>query len=162
MNEIDKPPGETPVQTTVKDERTIADEREVILREEETSPERRRIHPGLIAALILTIVGVFLLGWYLIGSSSDSGRPVPAPRSSVNETTPETLTNQTLTLSPEQLQNAGIEIETVGEQLSAESAQTSATGTVEANAYRQTPAITLVGGIVRRVVPLCLRLLIVG
>jgi multidrug efflux pump subunit AcrA (membrane-fusion protein) len=153
MNEIDKPPGKMSVQKAVKDQRSNAAEREVILHEEETAPVRRRIHPGLIAALILTIVGVFLLGWYLIGSSSDSGRPVPAPRSSVSETTPETLTNQTLTLSPEQVQNAGIEIETVGEQLSAESAQTSATGTVEANAYRQTPAMALVGGIVRRVVP---------
>ena len=36
---------------------------------------------------------------------------------------------------------------------STESSETSATDSVEPNAYRQTPAIALVGGIVRRVIP---------
>jgi multidrug efflux pump subunit AcrA (membrane-fusion protein) len=63
----------------------------------------------------------------------------------------ESLANQTITLSPEQLQSAGITVETVGEQLISESMATSATGTVEANAYKQTPALSLVGGVVRQV-----------
>ena len=153
MNETEKPIDEQPAEKTVVDERILTDEGAIIRHEEEISPVRRRIHPGLIAALILAIVGVFLLLWYFFRSDSGGGQPVPAPRTSVGDMPAETLTNQTLTLSPEQVQNAGITIETVGEQLSTESNETSATGTVEANAYRQTPAVTLVGGIVRRVVP---------
>jgi len=123
----------------------------------ETTPETRRLNQRkmLIAGSVLAgfgIVVIAFLFWRFSGDS-EAGRPVPAPRTTVTNTPEETITNQTLTLSPEQVQNAGIAIETVGEQLSTESTETSATGTVEANAYRQTPAVTLVGGIVRRVVP---------
>jgi RND family efflux transporter MFP subunit len=69
----------------------------------------------------------------------------------MEEPTGETLAGETITLTPEQIESAGIVIETVGEQLSSESLEVSSTGTVEANAYRQTPAISLVGGVVRRV-----------
>lgn len=141
-----------PVDKTVREEKVVTGDGEMITREEEVSPVRRRLHPGLIAALILAVVVVFFLGWYML-LSGEGGQPVPAPRSSVTEMPAETVTAQTLTLSPEQVQNAGISIETVGEQLSTESTETSATGTVEANAYKQTPAIALVGGVVRRVVP---------
>lgn len=138
---------------TVKQEAIVTDEGEVIRHEEEVRP-KRRIHPGLIAAIVIALVLVFFLTiWYFSGSGGEAGRPVPAPRTSIGDTPTETVANQTLTLSPEQLQNAGIAVETVGEQLSTESAETSATGTVEANAYKQTPAVTLVGGIVRRVGP---------
>jgi RND family efflux transporter MFP subunit len=154
MNEKDKPIlGGEPADQTVRHERIITEEGELIRHEEEKSAVRRRVHPGLIAALIFAIASVFLLVWYFLSASSESGRPVPAPRSSVSEMPTETLANRTLTLSPEQVQNAGITIETVGEQLSTESNDTSATGTVEANAYKQTPAIALVGGIVRRIGP---------
>lgn len=145
---------EKPIDKTVRDERVVADDGEIIRHEEEFEPVRRRIHPGLIAALMLAIVVVFFVGWYIIGSrTSGGGQPVPAPRSSLGETPAETLTNKTLTLSAEQVQNAGLTIETVGEQLSTESAETSATGAIEANAYKQTPAVSLVGGVVRRVIP---------
>ncbi len=103
--------------------------------------------------MILFIVFAFLIGWYFLSSTGDAGKPVPAPRTSVIDAPAETSADRTLTLSPEQIQNAGITIETVGEQLSTESSETSATGTVEANAYKQTPAVTLVSGIVRRVIP---------
>jgi multidrug efflux pump subunit AcrA (membrane-fusion protein) len=152
MNEPDRPLHDQPADQSVIDKRVTTEDGEVVLHEEDTRP-LRRLHPGLIAALMLTIAGVLLLGWYFLSSSGEAGRPVPAPRSSVGDMPTETLTNQTLTLSPEQVQNAGITIETVGEQLSTESGETSATGTVEANAYRQTPAIALVGGIVRRIGP---------
>ena len=152
MNEPEKPIDEQPAERTVRDEHIVTEDGEVVRHEEEIAPVRRRIHPGLIAALILTIVVVFLLFWYFFGSSGEAGKPVPAPRSSMADTPVEIPANRTLTLSPEQVQNAGITIETVGEQLSTESGETSATGTVEANAYKQTPAVALVGGIVRRVV----------
>jgi cobalt-zinc-cadmium efflux system membrane fusion protein len=156
MNESEKPLEGQPVQREIRDEHVATGDGEVIRHEEEIKRVRsRRLHPGLIAALVLAIAAAFFLIWYLLGSrnGSGAGQAVPAPRStSVGEIPSETLANQTLTLSPEQLQNAGVTIETVGEQLSTESAETSATGTVEANAYRQTPAVTLVGGVVRRVV----------
>ena len=145
---------EKPINETVRDEHVVTDDGEISRHEEEFVPVRRRIHPGLIVALVLAIVVVFFFGWYMLRSgSSGGGQPVPAPRSSLGETLAGTLTNKTLTLSPEQVQNAGITIETVGEQLSTESAETSATGTVEANAYKQTPTVSLVGGVVRRVIP---------
>lgn len=117
----------------------------------EDRPTARRIHPAAIVAGAVAALGIILLlGWYLLGSSGEAGRPVPAPRNSMDDTTPQLTGNQTLTLTPEQIQNAGVTLETVGEQLAKESTETSATGTVEANAYKQTPAVTLAGGIVRR------------
>ena len=145
---------EEPIDKTVRDEHIVKGDSEIIRHEEEFEPVHWRIHPGLIAALVLAIVVVFFFGWYMLRSGANGGgQPVPAPRSSINDSPAETLTNKTLTLSPDQVKNAGISFETVGEQLSTQSAETSATGTVEANAYKQTPAVSLVGGVVRRVVP---------
>lgn len=133
--------------------------------EETTNPEtnaaddqkptrRRRLHPAAIAAIALGgIVLLLLVIWYFSGSRDEAGKPVPAPRSSVNAPQNEAMDNQTLTLTPEQIQAAGISIETVGEQLSTESTETSATGVVNANAYKQTSVMSLAGGVVRRVVP---------
>ena len=154
MNGTEDPLNEQPADTTITDERIVTDDAVVVRREEETSQAKRRLHPGLIAALILAVVVVFLLFWYFLAlRTSEGGQPVPAPRSSITDVPAETITVQTLTLAPEQVQNAGITVETVGEQLSSESAEVAATGTVEANAYRQTPAIALVGGVVRSVIP---------
>jgi RND family efflux transporter MFP subunit len=119
----------------------------------EGSPQRRRIHPALIAGIVAAIGILCLLLWYFLASRSDTGRPVPAPRSTMDQTPKDVPANETITLTQEQLQNAGITIEQVGEQLSTEAAEVSSTGTVEANQYRQTPAVALVGGVVRRVVP---------
>lgn len=116
-------------------------------------PAARRFHPAMIAAIAVGGVLLSVLLWYFLGPGGESGRPVPPPRSTIEETPAAAPVNETLTLTQEQIQNAGIMIETVGEQLSTESAETAATGTVEANQYRQTPAITLAGGVVRRVVP---------
>jgi RND family efflux transporter MFP subunit len=144
MNEPDEPIEQQPEDNVVVDEYVVEDVHE---------GHRRRLNPGLHAALILFIVLAFLIGWYFLSSTGDAGKPVPAPRTSVIDAPAETSADRTLTLSPEQIQNAGITIETVGEQLSTESSETSATGTIEANAYKQTPAVTLVSGIVRRVIP---------
>lgn len=114
-----------------------------------------RSKPLLIAA---AVIGTLLLAtaaiWY-ISSGSDVGKPVPAPRTTTFSETgnAEPLTGRTLTVTEEQRANSGIEIETVGEQLAAELGLTAATGVVEANAYRDTPALALVGGIIRRVIP---------
>jgi RND family efflux transporter MFP subunit len=115
----------------------------------------RQQKPARIAASILAVVllGVALLFWFRNGDNQ-AGRPVPAPRSaSADEPASQTFAGQTITISREQIQTAGIKIETVGEQLTTESAATTANGVVQANSYRETPAISLVGGVVRRVVP---------
>ncbi|HNU09553.1 MAG TPA: efflux RND transporter periplasmic adaptor subunit, partial [Pyrinomonadaceae bacterium] len=56
-----------------------------------------------------------------------------------------------VTVPADQLERAGIRIETAGEGLAAESEVASTTGTVQSNAYRETPAVTLASGVVRRV-----------
>jgi RND family efflux transporter MFP subunit len=58
----------------------------------------------------------------------------------------------TITVAPEVIQRAGIKIEPVSEQVSSETASSAmTTGIVQANAYRATPVVSLVGGILRRV-----------
>ena len=129
------------------------DEPKVVEAEHAVVVRKRKIHPAAFAVAGVAALGILLLiGWYFFSSRGETGKPVPAPRSSMDET-PEVATNQTITLSPDQVKNAGITVETVGEQLSTASTETSATGTVEANAYKVTPAVTLAGGIVRRVIP---------
>lgn len=128
------------------------DDTEIVVTDEER--KRRRIHPAAFVVAGVAALGILLLlGWYFLASRGEGGKPVPAPRSSMDEATPQTIADQTLTLSPDQIKNAGITIETVGEQLSTESTATSATGTIGPNEYRQTPATALAGGIVRRVIP---------
>lgn len=112
----------------------------------------------IIAGSIVGVAGVAvvaMLVWYF-ASSGDVGKPVPAPRISMTDAPADqtaALTDQTITLSPEQVQNAGITFDTVGEQFSTQTESVAATGVVEANAYKQTPAVTLVSGIVRRSLP---------
>jgi RND family efflux transporter MFP subunit len=67
------------------------------------------------------------------------------------ETTEQTFAGQTITIEPDQLKNADIKIETVGEQINAAEVGVLANGTVQANAYRETPVISLVGGVVRQI-----------
>ena len=112
----------------------------------------------IIAASLVGVVGVAvvaMLVWYFSGSSG-AGKPVPAPRISMTDAPADqgtVLTDQTVTLSPAQLQNTEIAFDTVGEQLSTETESVAATGVVEANGYKQTPGVTLVGGIVRSGLP---------
>lgn len=122
--------------------------------ESESRVGRRNLIIAGSAAGVVGIVVLAVLLWYF--SSGEAGKPVPPPRISMSDTAEgqsENLADQTITLSPTEVQNAGLTIETVGEQLSAESETVAATGVVEANAYRQTPALTLVGGIIRRGLP---------
>src|SRR5918997_1337433 len=52
----------------------------------------------------------------------------------------------TLNVAPDAAARAGVKVEAVGEQLAPEALQQAATGVVQANAYRSTPVVTLVGG----------------
>ncbi|KXK07365.1 MAG: RND family efflux transporter MFP subunit [Acidobacteria bacterium OLB17] len=119
----------------------------------QTAPRFRR--PLLIGGVVASvcILGAAVV-WLFGGFGGAGGRPVLAPRNvDLSTTQPEVSAKEMLTLSPEQVKNAGIETEAVGEQMSADANTVASTGTVEANAYRQTPVVTLAGGIVRRVIP---------
>jgi RND family efflux transporter MFP subunit len=113
--------------------------------------------PGTAVVVIvaIAIAAVAVLAWFLWPGKT--GKPVPAPRSvSFGESSsPQTATagDQKLTLTPEQLQRAGLKIETVGEKPSSEAMGQMTTGVVQANTYKETPVVSLVGGIVRSVKP---------
>jgi RND family efflux transporter MFP subunit len=113
---------------------------------------RRRLIPIIVSAIALVLI-VGIAAWLLW--PRQSGKPVPAPRSvSFGESsTPQTATTgeQKLALAPEQVQRAGLKIEIVGEQPSGEASGLMTTGTVQANSYKETPVISLVGGILRSV-----------
>jgi cobalt-zinc-cadmium efflux system membrane fusion protein len=118
------------------------------------SPRQTRIVVTVaVLALVAVATVVALLLWNR--SRSGAGRPVPAPRTiadssgSPAQTEP---TEPTITLSSEAAQNARIKIQTVGEKLmGADVSGAPVAGTVQANIYRSTPVVSLVGGIARRV-----------
>lgn len=128
----------------------------------ETGPagrsRERRINKTAIVAVValVTVAAIALLLWLFIPRGS-SGRPVPAPRTigpdqSVNQAS-NTSVDSTVTVTPEQVQRTGIKVETVGQRVSTDATGQQTTGVVQPNSYRETPLISLVGGIVRSVGP---------
>ena len=119
-----------------------------------SSPTRRRRLLPIIGSAIALVLVAGVAAW-LLWPTGQAGKPVPAPRSvSFAETSNQPTgpaDEQKLTLTAEQVQRAGMKIETVGEQPSAQAAGLMTTGTVQANTYKETPVISLVGGIVRGV-----------
>lgn len=118
-----------------------------------TSPTaaRRRTAPIVVAIVaIVAIIGIVAI-WLLW--PKPAGRPVAAPRTvTFDGSSPATTTaEQKLTLTPEQLRSVQLKIETVGEAPTTEAAAQMATGVVQANSYKETPVVSLVGGIVRSV-----------
>lgn len=111
----------------------------------------------VVAASVLALVAVAAIVALLLWnrSRSGAGRPVPAPRTIADSSSSPAQgepTQPTITLSAEVAQNARIKIETVGEKvMSAEVTGATVVGTVQANTYRSTPVVSLVGGVVRRV-----------
>ncbi|CAN5660680.1 efflux RND transporter periplasmic adaptor subunit [soil metagenome] len=125
----------------------------------ESSRRRWSRSRTVVMVAVVALVAIAAIAGLLIWNSSKSGagRPVPAPRTipgdqSTTVNQPAT-TESTVTLSPQTAQNAGIRVETVGEQLLAAGTGTGAlaTGTVQANTYRSTPVVSVVSGILRRV-----------
>lgn len=119
--------------------------------------EKRTRKTAVVAMVaVVAAAAIALLLWLFVPRGS-GGRPVPAPRTIGTDQTSNQGNNasaeSTLTLTPEQAQRAGIKIETVGERISAEASGQQTTGVVQANAYRETPVMSLVGGIVRSVGP---------
>lgn len=119
------------------------------------SPGRTR---SVVTVAVLALVAVAVVIAVLLWSRSRSGagRPVPAPRTMTADSSASPAqaesTEPTITLSSEAAQNARIKIETVGEKsMGSEATGAPVAGTVQANIYRSTPVISLVGGIARRV-----------
>ncbi|MBP6004791.1 MAG: efflux RND transporter periplasmic adaptor subunit [Pyrinomonadaceae bacterium] len=120
--------------------------------------ERRRSNrkPLIIAAasVAVVIVGAAFF-WYFRGTSGE-GEALPAPRTvsfgdNSSQQSSSTAGDQTITILPDQVEKIGLKIEAVGETLSNEAMSVAATGVVQANAYKETPVISLVGGIIRSV-----------
>src|SRR3989440_11158007 len=103
------------------------------------TPKSQRTALVAIVAVV-AISAVAILAWFLWPGKT--GKPVPAPRSvSFGESSsPQTATagDQRLTLTPEQLQRAGLRIETVGEKPATEAMGQMTTGVVQANTYKET------------------------
>jgi membrane fusion protein, heavy metal efflux system len=106
----------------------------------------------LIIVAIVAIAAVGVIAIVLL-RSKQTGKPVPAPRTVTFEEspTPSSTADQKLALTPEQLRSASLKIETVGERPTSESAAQLTTGTVQANIYKETPVVSIVGGVVRNV-----------
>jgi len=105
---------------------------------------------------LVAIVALIIVGLWLVKPRSNAGRPVPAPSSTADDQSAATnLANgeQTLTLKPEEAQRVGIKLETVGERFSSEAVGQTTTGVVQPNSYRETPVVSIVGGILRNVGP---------
>lgn len=115
-----------------------------------TPVNRTAIYVTAAVAVTLLVAG---LGYWLL-RGRDTGQAVPTPRTVSFDTDAAKAPaagDQTLTVSPEEIEHAGLKIEAVGETLSAEAAKVSSTGVVQANAYGETPVISLLGGVVKRV-----------
>ena len=118
--------------------------------------QNRAAKTAIVAVVAVVAIGaIALVLWLFIPRGG--GRPVPAPRTIGPDQTANQAGNtpgeSTLTISAEQAQRSGIRIETVGERVSADTTGQQTTGVVQPNSYRETPVMSLVGGIVRSVGP---------
>ncbi len=108
----------------------------------------------IAAAIVGAVIVVAVIVWFWRGR--ETGKAVPTPRNVTfddksGQNPSDTTGDQTLALPPDEVDRADIKIETVGETLSGEAANVSSTGVVQSNAYGETPVISLLGGVVRRV-----------
>jgi RND family efflux transporter MFP subunit len=133
---------------------TQAKETEIVSNGPKANRSRRVAIVAVVA--VMAVAAIALLLWLFIPRGG-GGRPVPAPRTVGSDQTTNQASNtpgeSTLTIGPEQAQRAGIKIETVGERMSTETAGQQTTGVVQPNSYRETPVMSLVGGIVRSIGP---------
>jgi cobalt-zinc-cadmium efflux system membrane fusion protein len=125
------------------------------MNEQQEQPEsRRRTKKAFVAiSAVVAIAAVTLSVWLFWPGKA--GKPVPAPRSvsfdeRANQTAAITV-DQKLVLTPEQTKGAGLQIETVSERPTTDASGQMATGVVQANSYKETPVVSLVGGIVRSI-----------
>ncbi|HCA57953.1 MAG TPA: hypothetical protein DEP46_08240, partial [Blastocatellia bacterium] len=97
--------------------------------EEEVSaaPRNTKLIAAIAGGAVVVLLAALAIWYFAFAGDGTAGKPVPAPRSlptAPSESQP--LTGQTLTIGAEQRENAGLVIETVGEQLAAELGLTAA------------------------------------
>ncbi|HJQ34571.1 MAG TPA: efflux RND transporter periplasmic adaptor subunit [Pyrinomonadaceae bacterium] len=108
----------------------------------------------IVVALFAAAAAALLFWWLTRANDGGAGRVVTAPRTvtfdqpggaqgGVSTAAPG---EATLNVPAEVAARAGVKVEAVGEQLAPEALQQAATGVVQANAYRSTPVVSLVGG----------------
>lgn len=113
---------------------------------------RTKLIFGIAGAALIMLSAVLI--WYF--AKGDAGRAVPAPRD-VSFNDPKTgessqmAGDQKVELSEEQLKAANLKIITVGEGFDSTPGAANATGVVQPNDYKETPVMSLVGGIIRNV-----------
>jgi membrane fusion protein, heavy metal efflux system len=143
----------TTVETTVAETPAATVETRVERARVSEMPRRRVNRTALIAVALVAVAGLALLLWWL-RREEGAGRVVSAPRTAAfgptdsagASGTPAAPGEATLTLPAEAAARAGVKVEAVGEQLAPEAAQQAATGVVQANAYRTSAVVSLVGG----------------
>lgn len=115
----------------------------------EVESNRKPLYVAFAVVGLLLAAGV--LYWFLRGG--EDGNVVSAPKTVTfgDNSATETSGEQTVTIAPEDVEKIGLKIETVGETLSSEAMSVSATGVVQPNSYKETPVISLLGGVVRSV-----------
>ena len=128
---------------------------ERVERVERVTARRRSGTAVVIVVALVAAASAALLLWWLNRPAGGAGRVVTPPRT-VTFDQPGAPAGPggvaaapgeaTLTVAPEVAARAGIRVEAVGEQLAPEALQQAATGVVQANAYRSTPVVSLVGG----------------
>ncbi|MCA1574363.1 MAG: efflux RND transporter periplasmic adaptor subunit [Acidobacteria bacterium] len=121
-----------------------------------TSRKTNRTAIVAIVAVVAMTAGVILAWLFWRSGSGSAGRPVPTPRNIGAEqpgSTASSTEEAIIAIDPEAATRAGIKTEPVGEALLAGSGMPgqASTGVVQANAYRTTPLVSVVGGILRRV-----------
>ncbi|MGQ0760837.1 MAG: efflux RND transporter periplasmic adaptor subunit [Acidobacteriota bacterium] len=128
------------------------EERQIPPPADEPAKSRRASRPVIVVAIVAIVAIIGIVAIWLLWPKP-AGRPVAAPRTvTFDESSPATTTaEQKLTLTPEQLRSVQLKIEMVGEAPTTEAAAQMATGVVQANSYKETPVVSLVGGIVRSV-----------
>lgn len=117
----------------------------------EETPNRK---PPYIAIAVIGILVIGALGFWVF-RNRETGQIVQPPRNvtfgdNTNGQTDMTG-EETITISPDQVEKIGLKTESVGETLSSEAMIVAATGVIQPNAYRETPVISLLGGVLRSV-----------
>ncbi len=117
----------------------------------EKSPNRK---PLYIALAVIGVLAIGALGFWFF-RNRETGQIVQPPRTvTFGDNTngqPEMTGEQTITIAPDQVEKIGLKTESVGETLSSEAMTVAATGVIQPNAYKETPVISLLGGVLRSV-----------
>lgn len=115
----------------------------------EKTVNRKPIYVGLVA--VSGLLAILIVFWFLRGRQEGTLVQPPCNVTFGDNSASTTVGEETVTISSDEIDKIGLKIETVGETLSSEAMSVAATGVVQPNAYKETPVISLLGGVVRSV-----------